>query len=469
MRIILLGDKSEASRWIPLGKRIAKHMLENEGGTRTLSPIEGVLIRAQRAGGSARVWIEAGGLLVFTAGFESNELTVKVAADYNRAFTPRLKPVNEPFMPPWGANSSVGSFVNLGGEALFAAGDSTGSVIYKVNISGNIRIKPILAAPDWAPDTQHISYVGEFPDGKRLVAGGFLNGDSRLPMLSTYNADGVLLQHTQMPLPPGFTYGVSPTGMILPAVGVSGGTAILLVRIGTGSSIQYRRLYSTDGGTTWSYLPAGELENSMASSTFPNTYKISPLPNGKAIAIGVRHLAPSGVVAFLSDDRGITFSAPIRIKGVSYDELLFHAISLGGTSIGLLTLTEPFTETSDGLVSDVRLSRSDDGGLTWTQLSPIAPGIATLTVPTKPPFVNTRTVGNVVLLAPGVLGIGVFSFADLNHHLYVSHDFGESWTKGQQLGAAPTSRDFFYALRIGNTATPLPANPAIPDLYENAA
>ena len=466
---IPVGDVGEAAKWLPYARMRLEAMMNSLVAAptdlqpyrrRTYCPADGVIITLESLHGIPRITIETG-LLVFTAGFENDEFVIKAATEYDRIFQVKLKPSPEPLAPPWSI-SSVGGFLNLGGgQGMFVVGRTSGvSFGYIVTIAGGVSIKPIVGLTAVNFEQPRIAYLGKFVEGKRLVNVYYVSNDIEQPRLAVFTVSSEIVADYQFPLPPGYTYGSTPVTVFYPIAPMGAGRAVMLARIGTAPVITYRRLYSTDGGISWEYLPQGPLELLLEAATpvfdaVPTTFKLAPLPGGRAIITGLANPTfptpgSSAVVAFLSDDRGLTFTGPHVVRAFGVDQLLLEPIALSMTQVGILTVTD---------VGDVCLSRSDDGGVSWIELPPIAPGVATL-------LSNVRTVGNIVLLTPTALGVSVYSYADQTHHLYVSHDMGETWVKGQELGAATTSRDFYVALRIGSQSTSLPANPAIPELYD---
>lgn len=471
LRIIPIGDVATASEWIPFARRKMVELSRfGDYARRTWVPVPGVTIRGEMLSGIPRVFIETG-RLVFTAGFETNadgvlECVVKMAPDYQGAFSTALTITPEVGAPAL-SSSSVGDFVNLGdGQGFFVMGSTGLSVGYVVTNSAAVTVHPIVAFSNVDfEDVRQIAYLGKFAQGKRLMNIPYTSSNVQLPRITLFTEKSLALANFEFPLPAPYVYGDVDVRILRPVVCMGTGNAVMMVQIGAGSLIDFRRAATADGGFTWTYLPKGVLEDLLdtvalgPAQATPSTFKMAPLPGGRAIVTGFgnpNYPSPgsSAVIAFLSADKGITFTGPYFVRALGVAQLLFEAISLGGDQVGMLTVDA---------AGDVCLSRSDDGGQTWTELPPIAPGIATL-------LGGVRTVGNVVLLTTEVLGIGVYNGSDTTHHLYLSSDMGVSWVKGPRLDTAPPTaavpRDFYYALRIGSTSNPLPANPAIPELYD---
>ena len=491
--LIPSGSVTEASKWLPYAMSRLEAMVNGmatiHGAVgsrlrRIYRPAADVTITIESLYGIPRITIEAG-LLVISVGFDNEVLTIKAASDYDQSFLPRLKITPELDAPP--ANESgLGNFINMGdGKAFFVFGKPNNKAYgYAITLADTVSAKPILSLDHVKLNDSAVAYLGKFLDvdditTKRLMHVYYEDSLPRKPRISLFTVDSIVVGDIQFPMPGGITYGTKDVNIIYPIAAMGLSTAIMLCAFGTSPTREFYRAQTFDGGLTWAYLPKGPLEWLLEDTiqpieTLPNMVHMIALPNGGAIVTCRLNLPPppgahwepplpleSSVVALISTDRGVTFADPVFVQGSSNSLILLDPVAFGidpdtnMAVVGLLTVDEN---------NDLRVSRSDDGGATWTAYAPIAPGIAVY-LPTVLP-VGVFTTGNIVLLTPSILGIGVFDQIETTHYLYVSKDKGETWVKGQKLGDAAVSRATYNVLRTGNVSSGIPANPAIPDLYD---
>lgn len=452
MGVILLGDKTAAAHWLSYAKsRAAALAKQGNNLSQTFSPAEGVTIRVQTLQGTPRVWIEAGGDLVFTAGFEDGVLHLNMARDYDRVFRTRLTIPPEPGM---GQGPNVYGFQNLGeGMGFFVEGAHGGAEIgYVVKNLGAVTAKPIALLDSGMAGQRRITYIGKYDGQKRLISMPNVDDDPNTPFqvrVNIFDTDSAVIATGPLPLEfPGFT-DVDASQVYF----LGQRTIVAIVKVWNGYETLFFMIRSTDGGFNWDVnSPDGlslVMDQYAVAEPHWDTVRMTALPNGKALAVGVGDPTFGGnfgpLVSFLSHDRGASFNT-INTITAAYENHPHHdPVAIGGEGVVLNGVDAS---------SNTFLFRSMNSGGTWEALPPIAPGVAT-----------RNTTGNVVLFRPGVLGVAVSQ--DSAIRLYLSHDNGETWTPGQRVATGPLTGFFNTVLRIGNASRPLPANPAIPDLYEN--
>ncbi len=499
IKIVPVGDVAAASAWIAFARRkMAELSRQGDYLRRTWSPVPGVTIRGETLSGIPRVIIEAG-LMIFTAGFAFNadgveECVIKLAPDYRGPFLTYTKIEPEPDTPAI-ADSRVGTFINLGeGQGFFILGSPLGSlgvsIGYVVTNAGGITVQPVVAIQGQNFTTVPVvAYLGKFEDGKRLMLIPYEDEDPKLPRVSLFTAKSEVVDDYELPLPDPYVYGEVEVAILEPVVALGEGVVVMLVHVGKQyepnepQDAGYFRAQSRDGGITWTYLDKGPLEDILEAhyppyatpQAVPASFKMAAMANGGAIVVGHGNANfpdtdplnnHPAVIAFISEDRGETFDGPYLVRDYGALQIMYAPVPLGISPDTELPAVGMLTANDDG---DVCLSRSDDGGYTWTELAPVAPGIAAIRGGPwgdGPPYVTT---GNVVVLTANVLGIGVHDEDAKTFDLYLSMDMGLTWEKGPQISAAAEtgeSRDFHYALRIGQLGDSTPANAAIPELYD---
>lgn len=446
MRIILLGDQNEASRWIPYGKRLVRHLLESGAASRIVSPAEGVTIRAQRVGDKGRVWIEAGGFLVFTAGFENDKLRINMARDYNQPFSTRLTVPPEPGFGEQGP--FVDRFENLGeGQGLFIEGGNSGlSLVYVLENRSVPTAKVIAVLQNIPIGSRTLRYIGKYDGKKRIISMFFQGGDPARPRVAIFGTDSLIYGQGPFPL----TSESFPNTHVEPVYFVGNKTLLAVVRFYGSTTETFILARSTDGGFDWNQNAADGLSVLMDDYGDWNTVRMTALPNGKVLATGIGDptfgSGPDRVVGLLSSNRGASFNAISTISDLVSNHPHFDPVAIGVDAAVLIG------GDADG---NAIVYRTLDAGGTWQNLGAIAPGLAL-----------TTTIGNLTLFEPDVLGTVLAANGEMR--LYISKDAGETWKAGQKIATAPLTAHFNAVLRIGTQRRPFPPNPAIPDLYENA-
>jgi Neuraminidase (sialidase) len=232
---------------------------------------------------------------------------------------------------------------------------------------------------------------------------------------------------------------------------------------------------TTDGGQTWS-TPAPLTNQNM----FTIGNQIVVVPDGTLVDVTAMYRGsgrqPSANQAFegvmLSHDAGVTWSQPIKIanqRGTDPTDPETGDVVRAGVDIpdiavapnGTLYVVWGDAGPSGGTHTDIVLSRSTDGGRTWS--TPVKVNQTPTTIPAGNQQAFTATVH---VAADGTVGVGYYDFRSnttdpatlwTDYWFAHSHDGGQTWSETHVAGpfdmrSAPYARGFFLGDYAGLTS-----------------
>jgi hypothetical protein len=231
----------------------------------------------------------------------------------------------------------------------------------------------------------------------------------------------------------------------------SGSTVVAAYQVGRffdggATDIGYAR--STDGGATWgtsSFLPGLTFSSGDATSPFERVSDASVAydPLHKVWMISSIPILPNGVVPTIfvsrSTDGGMTFSRPVEIPPPARKPNLDKNWTVCDTHPSSPFYGNCYTEFDNFGEGDVEyMSTSTDGGLTWSD--PVVPGG------------RAKGLGGQPVVQPD--GTVIVPFESLRGTIaaFTSHDGGATWSK-----EFPISKVSFHGNAGGLRTSPLPS------------
>ena len=237
---------------------------------------------------------------------------------------------------------------------------------------------------------------------------------------------------------------------------------------------QFLIIRSTDGGESWSTLPATGLSAHLNPAGEFSTVEINwrgdfvVLGKDKVMFLAITH-SETERRSYTSTNGGETWSAhSVAAEGSLAVAIWSVPLAIGNDAVVFRYTPHRFSP-EDG---DTCIVRTLDSGATWEHLPGIVPGKPhdEFGVPTLfsrgpvDPISGEEDQAKAVLIMP-IFDAGDPPDIPSGTYLYVSRDSGETWQKGALIvegGELGTVRNFFH---LGTTSRPKPANIGATGLY----